>query len=77
MDEAVKEAFDGLRAEVGQVRHDISVLRDDLKSHVEQDRIDINDIKEQIAKWVGQSYIVAWLAGAILSAVVAHVAKHW
>lgn len=77
MDEAVVEAFKGLSAEVGQVRHDISVLGDDFREHVKEDKTDIGALKDQVNEWVGQAKIICWLTGAILAAVIAHVVEHW
>lgn len=88
MDEAVVQAFKGLSSEVGQVRHDISVLRDEFKGHIEDDRRDIgtirdecSDLKSQQDKWIGAVQLVGWVLGigvpAILGVLIAHVAKHW
>lgn len=77
MDEVVEQALSGLRTEVGQVRHDISVLSDDFKAHARQDTRDIGELKAQIDNWTGQAKIIGWLVAAILTAVVAGVARHW
>jgi hypothetical protein len=81
MDEAVEVAFKGLSAEVGQVRHDISVLRDDFSVHIIEDRRDIGEIKTQVDKWYGAITLVGWILGigvpCILGALVAHVLRHW
>lgn len=77
MDEAVEIALKGLRDEVGQVRHDVSVLRDDFSAHAQDDTKQLGQIREIIAGWKGQAMIVAWLAGAIFTALLAHVIRHW
>lgn len=71
------QAFQRLEGDVGQVRHDISVLGDDFRSHVKDDKIDIGALKAQVDQWIGQAKIVAWLAGGIFGTLMAHVVKHW
>lgn len=77
MDEAVQEAMNGLRIEVGQVRHDISEMRDDFKLHVGEDK----EVWAQVIKWSGAISLAAWVLGlgvpAILGVLIVHVAKHW
>ena len=59
------------------MRHDISELRDDLKSHVVQDRTDIGALQSQLSNWTGQAKIIGWIAAAILTALIADVWRHW
>ena len=77
MDEAVEQAIVGLRAEVGQARHDISEMRDDLKIHVADDNKRIDFLTGQVREWQGSLKVVQWLSGAILAAVVAQLVRHW
>lgn len=77
MDEAVQEAIVGLRSEVGQVRHDISELRDDLKVHVADDNEKISELTGQVNVWIGSLTMLKWICGAILAVLVAYVGKHW
>jgi hypothetical protein len=77
MDEAVSEAFRGVRHEVAAVRGDVLSLRRDFDVHVKDDAI----LREQIAKWTGALQLSAWVLGlgipAILAALCVHVARHW
>jgi hypothetical protein len=77
MDEAVQEAITGLRGEVGQVRHDISELRDDLKVHIADDNEKISALAGQVREWMGALKIIQWLCTAILGAVIVQLVKHW
>ena len=77
MDEAVEQAIVGLRAEVGQARHDISEMRDDLKIHVADDNKRIDFLTGQVREWQGSLKVIQWLSGAILAAVTAQLVRHW
>ena len=88
MDEAVEQAFQRLSGEVGQVRHDISIQRDEFKDHIADDRRDIGELRDTVSilrsqqdKWIGSVQFVGWVLGlgvpAILAAAIAHVVKHW
>lgn len=77
MDEAVEIAITGLREEVGQVRHDISVIRDDHQAHAVKDDLVMGEIKERLAAWSGQLDLIKWMVAAILAAILAYGARHW
>lgn len=73
MDEAMRIALEGLRSEVGQVRHDMSELRDDFRGHVQDDK----KVWSQVEQWSGALKLVAWCSPATLIAILVLIIKHW
>ena len=73
----VAESHSGLRVEVGQVRHDISGLRDDFKAHTVEDHKDIGELQKKVADWTGQAKIIGVIAAAILTALIVQIVNQW
>lgn len=73
MDEAIKVSFEGVHERIDGVRSEVLAFRDDFKSHVIDDKV----VADQVKDWAGALRILIWLVGVILGLATAHVAKHW
>lgn len=73
MDEATHVAFEGVNGRIDAVSHDVRDFRKDFSVHVDEDR----QMRDQVKEWSGQISVLKWLASAILTAMIAHVVRHW